>query len=99
MFENSQIRQVNSPNMFRKKSLSDEIFLHFLFQNSESDRVFIYLHDSNSIFRAGGINSEWVSGRTVVSCMTSKLLIRRRSGVHFFPDVNALGASGHFDAV
>ena len=26
---------------------------------------FIYLHDSNSIFWARGINSEWVSGGTV----------------------------------
>ena len=29
MFENPQIRQMNQPKMFRKKSLSDELFLHF----------------------------------------------------------------------
>ena len=44
----------------KKKSLSDELFLHFSFESSESDRVFNYLHDSNSIFRTRGINSEWV---------------------------------------
>ena len=38
--------------MFRKIPCG-RIFLHF-FQGSESDRVFNYLHDSNSIFRAAG---------------------------------------------
>ena len=37
----------------------------FFFESSESDRVFNYKHDSNSIFRAGRINSEWVRARTV----------------------------------
>ena len=36
-----------------KKSLSDELFLSFFFEGSESDRVFNYLYDSNSIFRVG----------------------------------------------
>ena len=62
--------------MFRKKSPSDELFLHFFFESSESDRVFIYLHDSNSIFRAWGINSESVSARTV-------LWTRHLTGVDF----------------
>ena len=35
------------------------------FEISESDRVFNYLHDSNSIFWAGIINSEWVFGRGI----------------------------------
>ena len=35
------------------------------FESSESERVFNYLHDSNSIFRERGINSEWVSARVV----------------------------------
>ena len=48
--------------MFRKTSLSDELFLLFFFERTESDHVFNYLHDSNSIFRAGRINSEWVFG-------------------------------------
>ena len=51
--------------MFRKKSFSDELFLHLFFESSESDRVFNYLHDSNSIFRAAGIHSETFSGATV----------------------------------
>ena len=50
----------------KKKNLSDEIFLYF-FEGSESYRVFNYLHDSNSIFRAGKINSEKVPGCTVQS--------------------------------
>ena len=37
----------------------------FFFESSESDRVFNYLHDSNSIFRAAGTNSETFSGGTV----------------------------------
>ena len=37
----------------------------FFFESSESDRVFNYLHDSNSIFRARGIKSEWVFRCTV----------------------------------
>ena len=53
--------------MFLKKNPLDELFLHFSFESSESDRFFNYLHDSNSIFRARGINSEWVIGRTVLS--------------------------------
>ena len=36
-----------------KKSFSDELFLHFFFESSESDRVFNHLLDSNSISRAG----------------------------------------------
>ena len=48
-----------------KKSLSDELFLHFFFESLESDRVFNCLHDSNSIFRAAGKISEIFFGRTV----------------------------------
>ena len=33
---------------------------------------FIYLHDSNSIFRAAGINSEWVSGCTVLGSKVAR---------------------------
>ena len=47
-----------------KNPFLDELFL-FSFESSESYRVFNYLHDSNSIFRAAGINSEWYSGGTV----------------------------------
>ena len=57
-------RQMNQPNMFRKKIPVGRIILTFFFESSESDRVFNYLHDSNSIFRAGIINAEWVGART-----------------------------------
>ena len=49
----------------KKKSLPDELFLHVSFESAESGRFLNYLHDSNSIFLARGINSEWVFGRTV----------------------------------
>ena len=55
--------------MFRKQSLSDELFLHFFFESSEFDRVFNYLHDSNSNFRAGRIKSENFFGRTVMTAL------------------------------
>ena len=70
-FVNPQIRQMNQLKMFRKKSLSDELFIHFFFGSSESDRVSNFLHDSNSIFRAAGINSGIFFGRTelhFISC-------------------------------
>ena len=38
--------------------------LNFSFESSESHRVFNYLHDSNSIFRAAGTNSEKFFGST-----------------------------------
>ena len=56
----------------KKKSLSDELFLHFSFKSSESDRIFNYLHDSNSILRARGINSEWFFGRTVLGVLHAR---------------------------
>ena len=48
-----------------KKTFSDELFL--LFSSKVQNLTFfqLFLHDSNSIFRAAGINSEWVSGGTV----------------------------------
>ena len=63
MFEDAQNSQMNKLKMFRKKSLSDELFLHFFFESSESDRVFSSLHYSNSIFGPGGIESEGSFGR------------------------------------
>ena len=42
-----------------KKITVGRIIPPFFFESSESDRVFNYLHDSNSMFRA------WVSGGTV----------------------------------
>ena len=55
----------NPPDELAQKCFEKKSFLHFFFESSESDRVFNYLHDSNSIFRARGINSEIFFGRTV----------------------------------
>ena len=60
-----------------KKSPSDELFLHFS-AKVQNLSIFNYLHASNSIFRARGIKSEWVSGGTV----TGYLLARRGSTPH-----------------
>ena len=46
-----------------QKKTPDE-FAQNVPESSESHRVFNFLHDSNSIFRAGGIISEGFSGRT-----------------------------------
>ena len=49
-----------------KKSLSDELFLHFSSKVQNLTVFFFYYsHDSNSIFRARRINSEWVFRCTV----------------------------------
>ena len=48
-----------------EKNPSGRIIPLFFFGRSESYRVFNCLHDSNSIFRAGGIISETFFGRTV----------------------------------
>ena len=81
MVRDPQTRQMNWPKMFRKKSLSDELFLHFFCKSSESDRAFNELHDSNSIFPVGGIKSEGVSARMVLAtpkrCKDSKELKER----------------------
>ena len=49
-----------------KKTLSDELFLHFSSTVQKLTVFFNYSHDSNSIFRVGRINSENISARTVV---------------------------------
>ena len=49
----------------KKKKPFGRIIFPFFFESSESDRFFNYLHDSNSIFRVGRINSENISARTV----------------------------------
>ena len=66
MFQNPQTRQMIWPKMIRKKSLSDELFLHFSSKVQNLTVFFNYLHDSNPIFRVGVINSENVFGRTAV---------------------------------
>ena len=46
------VSEPSSPKSFEKKILFGRIIPQFLFESSESDRFFNYLHDSNSIFRA-----------------------------------------------
>ena len=59
--------------MFRKTvPFGGFFFPNFSLESSESYRVFNYFHDSNSIFRAAGIHSEGVSGRTA-SAAAAKL--------------------------
>ena len=65
MFQNPLIRQMNELKMFRKKFLSDETFLIVLSRVQNLIVLFNYLHDSNSTFRAAGINSEIFLARTV----------------------------------
>ena len=69
----------------KKKHFSDEFFLQFPFEGSEFYRVFNYLHDSNSIFRAAGIISKGVFERRVTwFVMPFKL----QSSVFCFSDVD-----------
>ena len=58
-----------SPECFEKKTFFGRIIPPFFFESSESDRVLNDLHDSNSIFRVGGIDSEWVFRCKVFSCV------------------------------
>ena len=55
--EKPQIRQMNEHSMFRKNAFRTNYSFIF-FESSESDRVFNYLHDSNSIFWCAGIVTE-----------------------------------------
>ena len=96
-------RRSNSPdelaqNVSKKKNLSDELFLHFFFESSESDRGFNYVHDSNSICRAGGIKSIQkgvfgyaVTGKTLhgsicLSLVMKKLSVSRTRRSSYFSD-------------
>ena len=65
MFQDPQTRQMNELEMFRRTIPFGRIIPPFFFESSESDRFSDYLHDSSSIFRARGINSENVPGCTV----------------------------------
>ena len=67
MLENPQTRQMKQLKMFRENVLFGRIILDFSFECSESSRVFNYLHDSHSIFRAAGINTEIFLGRMVIA--------------------------------
>ena len=71
MFQDPHTRQMNQPKCFEKIRLG-RIIAPFFFEGSESDRFFNYLHDSNSIFRAGTLNSENVSARTVCGKASSQ---------------------------
>ena len=48
-----------------KKSPSDDLFLHFSWKVQNLTVFSNCLHDSNSIFRAWGIKSEWFRARSV----------------------------------
>ena len=66
MFQVPQTRQMNQPKMFRKKSPSDELFLNFSAKVQNLTVLsFIYMIRIR-FFWARGINSEWVSGGTVL---------------------------------
>ena len=56
VFENSQNRQMNWLKMCRKNPFPTDYA--FFFESSESYRVFNYLHDSNSISWAAGMNTD-----------------------------------------
>ena len=60
---------MNQPKMFekKKKKRSDEFFLDFSIESSESYRFSNNLQDSNSNFRARGINSENIFRRAVLA--------------------------------
>ena len=83
LFQNPQTRQMNRPKMSQKKNPFGRIIPPFFFESSESDRFYNYLHDSNSIFRAPGINSEWVSGGTVLFKRTTATLLMSKFGQSF----------------
>ena len=55
MSQTRKIRQTNQLILIRKKSPSDEFFVP---KYTILSVFFNYLHDSNSIFRPAGINSE-----------------------------------------
>ena len=86
------LRNPNPPdelpqNVPKKIPVGRIIFQFFSLECSESDRVFNYLHDSNSIFRAAGINSEKVSVESVVSVVISgrlRWMVRKVFGKHFW---------------
>ena len=73
----------SAQNVPKKNSLPDELFLCFYFESSESYRVFNDLHDSDSILRAAGINSERFFGRTVRPGRGQLVFNRLRSLVWF----------------
>ena len=75
--------------MFRNNNFSDELFLDFSFESSESYSDFTYLHDSNSIFRAAGIISEGVFDGTVLetSMFASSRKARSAPGIKLSQNV------------
>ena len=69
---------------FEKKSLSDESFLHFSSKVQHLTVFFKYSHDSNWIFRAGGINTETFFGGTVKLHSQRVRLCKRQQWVVVF---------------
>ena len=63
--------------MFRKNPFRTNYSSIFSAEVQNLTVFFIYLHDSNSIFWAAGINSEWVSGGTVGAWSKRATLMHR----------------------
>ena len=85
MLQNLKPVRCISSKCFEKNLLWTN-YSSIFFESSESDRVFKCLHDSNSVLRAAGINSEIFFGRTV-SWMCKKLTSVsqfHRFGSYFF---------------
>ena len=74
MFEDSQTRQMNLLKMFRKIPFG-RIIPPFSSKVQNLTLFSIFLHDSNSIFRAGRINSEIFFGRTVTNRPTVNVIV------------------------
>ena len=80
MFQDPQTRQMNEPKMFRKKkkSLSDDIFLHFS-SKVQNLTAFSFVYMIRIPFFGPGFDSEWVSARIVnfvVCCVRAGDLTR-----------------------
>ena len=88
------VRRISS-KCFAQKPLSDELFLECFFESSEPDRVFIYLHDSNSIFRAAGIVSEGVLGRHGITEAATRNAWRERLEYPLAPECDSAPISTH----
>ena len=73
-------RQMNMPKMFRKKIPSGRIIPPFFLRKFRIWPFLNYLQDSNSIFRAAGINSEGFFGRTVFAKACREYTLPRHGG-------------------
>ena len=72
--------------MFRKKKKTRRTNYSSIFPSKVQNLTvfFNYLHDSNSIVRARGINSESVVGRTVCICVYVAVTTNTNADVHMY---------------